>query len=143
MGVHGFDELKGHIGHDVVVVGYGQDEVKNVAIECETCGCVLKDYNVGESEGDRLEACKKANNDLSWACDDKDLEIETLQMEIARLEGERDKYIDRTIEMNDWSLQLAETLQDVDHTMMVWIPLHPKRAQIKEMLSRFRKAMKG
>lgn len=36
-----FDILKSHIGHKVVVVGYGQDEIVNVSIECEDCNEVL------------------------------------------------------------------------------------------------------
>lgn len=36
-----FDILKAHIGHNVVVVGYGQDEIANVSIECEDCNEVL------------------------------------------------------------------------------------------------------
>ncbi len=45
-----FRDMRPHIGHDIVCVRYGQDdEVLNVAIECETCGCVLIDAS---PEGD-------------------------------------------------------------------------------------------
>jgi hypothetical protein len=37
----GFEQLKDHIGHEIVIVGYGQSEILNVAIECEDCGEVL------------------------------------------------------------------------------------------------------
>ena len=43
-----FEELLKHLGHKVVVVCYGADlhrAPENVAIECETCGCVLIDFN--------------------------------------------------------------------------------------------------
>jgi hypothetical protein len=42
---NGFYDLKSHIGHRVVVVGYGDScsIPVNVAIECETCGEVLVD----------------------------------------------------------------------------------------------------
>ncbi len=41
-----YEELKHHIGHEIVCVPYGDpDDPHNVAIECETCGEVLLDYN--------------------------------------------------------------------------------------------------
>jgi len=46
MGVHSYNELKAHIGHNVVIVAYGDpDDPANVAVECEDCGCVLFDYD--------------------------------------------------------------------------------------------------
>lgn len=59
MGVHTFDDLKAHIGHELVCVGYGDVLIKNkkgklvagsgplcnVAIECETCNEVLLDFD--------------------------------------------------------------------------------------------------
>ena len=54
-----FEELKQHIGHNVVVVNYGAlDNIWNIAIECEDCNEVLMDLNPGESaarENDREE----------------------------------------------------------------------------------------
>ena len=46
MGAHSFRDLLSHVGHDVSVVTYGKDGVPpvNVAIECNSCGCVLVDY---------------------------------------------------------------------------------------------------
>jgi len=45
MGAESFKELKRHIGHKIVCVWYGENNnIKNVAIECETCGEVLLDY---------------------------------------------------------------------------------------------------
>ena len=50
MGAWNYDELKGHIGHKLVCVGYGrkEDDPDNVAVECETCGEVLFDYDKEE-----------------------------------------------------------------------------------------------
>lgn len=49
-----YDELRHHIGHRIVCVGYGNPEESpaNVAIECETCGEVLIDFNNPEEEED-------------------------------------------------------------------------------------------
>ncbi len=44
MGISNYKELKEHIGHEIVCVGYGKD-IKNVAIECETCNEVLIDFD--------------------------------------------------------------------------------------------------
>lgn len=35
------DKLAPHVGHQVVCVGYGDDEIVNVSIECEDCNTVL------------------------------------------------------------------------------------------------------
>ena len=44
--VGGFEDLKEHIGHNIVVVGYGpEDSPVNVAIECWDCQCVLVDFD--------------------------------------------------------------------------------------------------
>ena len=44
-----YDELRHHQGHRIVCVGYGRpedaDRPVNMAIECETCGEVLIDFN--------------------------------------------------------------------------------------------------
>ena len=41
-----FNELKHHVGHKIEVVEYGDGQiVANVAIECETCGEVLIDFD--------------------------------------------------------------------------------------------------
>ena len=46
MGAWSYKELKSHIGHNVVVVAYGEaDDPANVAVECEDCGEVLFDYD--------------------------------------------------------------------------------------------------
>jgi len=50
MSVGSFNELRKHIGHNVVVVGYGKDELVNVAIECEDCGEVLLDFDSLEED---------------------------------------------------------------------------------------------
>ena len=49
MGAHSYDDLKNHIGHEVVCVAYGAGENEqspaNVAVECETCHEVLLDFD--------------------------------------------------------------------------------------------------
>jgi hypothetical protein len=46
MSVSNFEELKYHIGHKIVCVAYGFKTILlNVALECETCGCILLDYD--------------------------------------------------------------------------------------------------
>lgn len=51
MGAWSYDELKNHVGHDVIVAHYaGDGPFANVAVECETCGCVLFDYDNTDGE---------------------------------------------------------------------------------------------
>lgn len=46
MGCNTYNDLRFHIGHTVVVVGYGDpDNPDNVAVECEDCCEVLLDFN--------------------------------------------------------------------------------------------------
>jgi hypothetical protein len=46
-----YKDLKHHIGHDIVIVGYGdENEPENIAIECESCGEVIADFDAPESE---------------------------------------------------------------------------------------------
>lgn len=41
-----YKDLKRHIGHKIVCVGYGEKKNPvNVAVECETCYEVLLDYD--------------------------------------------------------------------------------------------------
>ena len=55
MGAHSFEDLEAHIGHDIVCARYGDDEqTLNVAIECETCGEVLVDYDQPDPRLQRL-----------------------------------------------------------------------------------------
>jgi len=44
---NGYEDLKKHIGHNIVVVGYGTpaEPSINVAIECEDCNEVLIDFD--------------------------------------------------------------------------------------------------
>jgi hypothetical protein len=44
MAVHNFGDLREHIAHPVVVVGYGNPLV-NVSVECELCDEVLVDFD--------------------------------------------------------------------------------------------------
>lgn len=50
-----WEKLREHLGHNVVIVGYGDDEdLHNLAIECENCGAVIVDCNnpnIEEAEG--------------------------------------------------------------------------------------------
>jgi hypothetical protein len=51
-----FDEIASHVGHNVIVVGYGRDgesQYVNVAIECETCGRILLDWDRPTEPGPR------------------------------------------------------------------------------------------
>jgi hypothetical protein len=44
-----YEDLREHIGHDIVCIGYGDGhDFPNVSLECETCGCVLLDFDEGE-----------------------------------------------------------------------------------------------
>ena len=45
MSVFTYDELKHHIGHHIECIGYGQNDIANVAIECTDCNEVLLDYD--------------------------------------------------------------------------------------------------
>ena len=46
MGCHSFEDLRQHIGHRIVVVGYGNPvDPANVAVECETCNEVIMDFD--------------------------------------------------------------------------------------------------
>lgn len=48
--IHDFNDLRSHIGHNIVCVRYGQgDECINVALECEDCGIILVDLNDGDT----------------------------------------------------------------------------------------------
>lgn len=50
MGAWNFEQLKQHIGHKIVCVGYGREETVNVAIECEDCNEVLFDFDKDEED---------------------------------------------------------------------------------------------
>lgn len=48
-----WERLETHIGHHIVCVGYGEsmDDLHDICIECEDCGCVLvsaEDYDIEE-----------------------------------------------------------------------------------------------
>ena len=42
-----FDEIANHVGHEVIVVGYGRHGkvYAGVAIECVTCDCALLEWD--------------------------------------------------------------------------------------------------
>lgn len=50
MGAWNFEQLKQHRGRKIVCVGYGREEIVNVAIECEDCNEVLFDFDKDEEE---------------------------------------------------------------------------------------------
>jgi len=47
MSVFSYESLETHVGHKIVCVRYGN---QNVAIECEDCCEVLLDFDKGEGE---------------------------------------------------------------------------------------------
>lgn len=63
MGVHTFDDLREHVGHDVHVSRYvsfdehGTEHEVNVAIECETCYEVLVDFDKRERAKQVCSTC--------------------------------------------------------------------------------------
>ena len=48
MGAHSYDDLHRHVGHKIECVVYGDRDVANVAVECETCNEVLMDFDSGK-----------------------------------------------------------------------------------------------
>lgn len=54
------EKLKGHVGHAVVCVGYGQDEIVNISIECEDCNEVLFDIDAPSDEEDDYQYSEPA-----------------------------------------------------------------------------------
>ena len=70
---NGYYDLQRHIGHKIVIVGYGCREgltmgttiPVNVAIECETCGEVLVDFNEPELPAPpEIEPEEKGNREV-------------------------------------------------------------------------------
>jgi len=46
MGATDFNDLKRHIGHEIICVTYGaKGDIRNVALECVTCSEVLLDFD--------------------------------------------------------------------------------------------------
>ena len=61
MGSHSYEDLRRHIGHKIVCVGYGATTSTlpvNVAIECEDCCEVLMDYDKPEANSEEEKARK-------------------------------------------------------------------------------------
>jgi len=46
----GYEDLRGHIGHKIVITPYGAtgEPPVDIAIECLTCNCVLLDFEAME-----------------------------------------------------------------------------------------------
>ena len=69
------DKLAPHVGHEVVCVGYGDDEIVNVSIECEDCSAVLFDIDAPEDAGVEADMSVEAAPDLSDG-DEEELDYE-------------------------------------------------------------------
>lgn len=54
-GHESFKQLEAHVGHKIEVVSYDA----NVAIECETCGCVLVDFDICDDDEFICEGCSQ------------------------------------------------------------------------------------
>jgi len=50
------EKLEPHVGHNVVCVGYGGENLVNISIECEDCGSVLFSLDLDTSEYDEEES---------------------------------------------------------------------------------------
>ncbi|MBR3973045.1 MAG: hypothetical protein IKJ99_03725 [Oscillospiraceae bacterium] len=46
------EKLASHVGHDVVCVGYGDDEIVSVSIECEDCNAILFEIDAPATDGE-------------------------------------------------------------------------------------------
>lgn len=57
MSAWNYTELRRHIGHHIVCVGYGNPEENpaNVAVECEDCNEVILDYD-DDTEKEEVKA---------------------------------------------------------------------------------------
>ena len=70
MSVGCFEELVEHIGHKIEVISYDKNgERINVAIECETCGEVLLDFD--KEKGEQKEAGGKMEGLAEQVLDDE------------------------------------------------------------------------
>ena len=68
----GYYDLREHIGHKIVVAGYGNDEdgdFANVALECETCNEVLVDFD--QPFYDKNGKCYECGGDCSAFMEDE------------------------------------------------------------------------
>ena len=57
MNIDSFDELVAHVGHNVIVVGYGREgenQYAHVALECETCDAFCSSGTARPSRVDRI-----------------------------------------------------------------------------------------
>lgn len=74
------EKLEPHVGHKVVCVGYGDDEIVNVSIECEDCNTVLFDINAPEATDEEVTDAVKSSDAEEDATDgssaDEGLEYE-------------------------------------------------------------------
>lgn len=66
---NGYNDLMEHQGHHLVVVAYGNEEKPNVnvAIECETCDCVLVDFDRPANDYTIEECIENLNSSIeTW-----------------------------------------------------------------------------
>ena len=85
MAASSYEDLKFHIGHEIVCVGYGAhgDSATpgatywdNVALECESCGTVLMDFDrfapqeicggTGNHDGQQHDSCDECAEHGWW-----------------------------------------------------------------------------
>lgn len=50
------EKLEAHVGHKVKCIGYGGDEIINIAIECEDCADVIFEIDRPNLDGDDEES---------------------------------------------------------------------------------------
>lgn len=67
MGVHQFNDLVRHVGHNIECVTYGEFSDENVALECMDCNEVLVDFSVEDGHDPLKCGCKYQGMDM-WSC---------------------------------------------------------------------------
>ena len=63
MSINSFEELSEHVGHKIVVVTYGDPPI-NAAVECETCNCVLMDFDYDNKEQKNYKKIKNTMTNI-------------------------------------------------------------------------------
>ena len=113
MGLNPNDEygnLKEHLGHEIVIADYhGQ----NIAIECETCHCVLQDFDKEPEveplwEDTRLQAVRLIAEimatqhllDMPILCESMDVEMDELNELLNRIDKEWEESKKRNCPVN-------------------------------------------
>ena len=67
MAAHSFSDLLPHVGHEIMCVTYGRYEAEpiGVALECETCGVVLLDFD-NDTEAPEEDADGGSQDDVDY-----------------------------------------------------------------------------